>query len=87
VTLRIVAAVPMGYAVASLWAMALARMLPGARSEATVTGTLVAFALCAFAAMYAFAARSGVRAFFVLLTLGAIAGCITWTSISAGGRL
>lgn len=67
--------------------MAFARILPGARSEATVTGTLIAFALCAFAAMYAFAARSGARALCVLLILGAIAGGITWVSFSAGGRL
>ena len=84
VALRIISAVPLGYAVASVWAMALARTLPGARSEATVTGTLVAFALCAFAAMYAFAARSGSRAFCVLIVLGAIGGGIAWTSITTG---
>ncbi len=86
-TLRILCAVPVGYVVASLWAMALARMIPGERSEATVTGTLVAFALCAFAAMYAFGARTGARAFIVLLILGAIAGGITWLSVASGGRL
>lgn len=84
--LRIVAAVPLGYAVGSLWAMALARLLPGDRAEATVTATLVSFALCAFAAMWAFAARSGWRAFWTLLLLGAVAGGITWVSISLSGR-
>lgn len=49
--LRIIAAVPLGYAVASLWAMALARLLPGDRAEATVAATLIAFSLCAVAAM------------------------------------
>lgn len=87
VTLRIVAAVPLGYAVACLWAMALARLLPGPPSEATVAATLIALALCAVAAMYAFAARSGLRAVIVLLVLGAVAGAIAWGSIHAGGRL
>lgn len=85
--LRLIAAVPVGYAVASLWAMALARILPVARSEATITGTLAAFAICAVAAMYAYAARSGARALGVLVVLGAIAGTITWFSIEASGRL
>lgn len=80
-TLRIVAAVPLGYAVASLWAMALARLLPGDRAEATVAATLVAFALCAGNAMWAFAARSGWRAFWMLAVAGAIAGGLTWLSI------
>lgn len=87
VALRIVAAVPLGYAVASLWAMALARLLPGSPSEASIAAALIALALCAVAAMYAFAARSGLRAFVVLLTLGAVAGAIAWGSIAAGGRV
>lgn len=45
-TLRFAAAVPLGYSVASLWGAALARVLPMARSEATVTGTLVGLLLC-----------------------------------------
>lgn len=86
IALRILTAVPIGYAVASLWAMALARILPMARSEASLTGALVALALCAVVAMYAFAARSGLRAFAVVVALGALAGAITWISIGAGGR-
>lgn len=85
--LRVVAAVPLGYAVGSLWAMALARLLPGDRAEATVAATIVAFALCAFAAMWAFAARSGWRAMWTLVLLGAVAGAITWLSIQATGRI
>ncbi|ONF95356.1 hypothetical protein [Sphingomonas jeddahensis] len=87
VALRIVAAVPLGYAVASLWAMALARLLPGSPSEASIAAALIALALCAVAAMYAFAARSGLRAFTVLLVLGAMAGAIAWGSIATGGRV
>lgn len=86
-TLRFVAAVPLGYAVASLWGAALARVLPMAHSEATVTGTLVALLLCALAAMYAYGARSGWRATWVLLLLGTVAGGITWASIAATDRL
>jgi hypothetical protein len=48
-TLRVIAAVPLGYGVASLWAMALARLLPGTRSGdqmlAGVDATLLAFGL------------------------------------------
>ena len=87
VVLRVVAAIPLGYAVASLWAMALARMLPGARSEATVIATLAAFVLCAAAAMWAFAARSGWRACWTLTAGGGVAAAIAWVSIATTGRL
>nr|WP_209023456.1 hypothetical protein [Sphingomonas jejuensis] len=76
--MRVLAAVPVGYAVASLWAMALARTLPGGPSEATIWATLIAFVVCAVAAMGAFAARSGVRAMAVLMLLGGIAAAIAW---------
>lgn len=85
--LRTVAAVPLGYAVASLWAMALARLLPGDRAQVTIAATLIAFALCAFAAMWAFAARSGWRAVWTLAVLGTAAGAITYASIQMTGRL
>ena len=84
--LRFVAAVPLGYAVASLWAAALARVLPMARSEATVTGTLIALLLCALFAMYAYGARSGWRATWVLGLIGLVAGGIVWWSIATTGR-
>ena len=85
--LRVLAAIPLGYAVGSLWGMALARILPGDRSQVTISATLIAFALCAFAAMWAFAARSGWRAFWTLLLAGGLAGAITWLSILATGRV
>lgn len=86
VVLRTLAAIPLGYAVASLWAMALARTLPLARSEATITGTLVAFVICAVAAMWAFAARSGWKAVWTLVLIGAVPALISWLSITNGGR-
>ncbi|MEW9856512.1 hypothetical protein [Novosphingobium sp. M1R2S20] len=85
--LRLLAALPLGYAVASLWAMALARVLPGPPEEATVAASLIAFLICAVAAMYAYAARTGWRAFWVLTAAGGLAAFIAWLSISAGGRL
>lgn len=85
--LRIVAAIPLGYAVASLWAMALARLLPGDPSQASVAAALIAFVICPAAAMWAFAARSGWRAFWTLLGAGAIAGGMAWVSIAIGGRI
>ena len=85
--LRVIAAVPLGYAVASLWAMAIARMLPGDRSEATIVATLLSFAICAVAAMWSFFAGSGWRAVWTLALIGAGAGAIAWGSIAATGRL
>lgn len=85
--LRVLAAIPLGYAAASLWGMALARLLPATAAEATITGQLVAFALCAGFAMWAFAAPSGWRATWTIVTLGAVAAAITWLMVNAGGRL
>jgi hypothetical protein len=81
--LRILAALPLGYAVATLWAMALSRILPMNASEATTTGMLAAFAICAVSAMWAFAAKSGWRAFWVLAAAGGVAAAITWASMGA----
>lgn len=87
IALRVVVAVPLGYATASLWGMALARMLPGDRAEASIAGSLVALALCAVLAMWAFAARSGWRALWTVSAAAGVAGAITWASIAATGRL
>lgn len=82
--LRILAALPLGYAVATLWAMALSRVLPMPRADATTTGMLAAFAICAVAAMWAFAAKSGWRAVWVLAVAGGVAAAITWASMAGG---
>jgi hypothetical protein len=86
-TLRLLAAMPLGYAVASLIAMALARILPMPAAAASMTATLVAFAICAGAAIWAYAASSGWRACWTLAAVGLVAGGIVWISNSAGGRL
>ena len=85
--LRLIAALPVGYAVASLWSMALARILPGDPAQATVAAALVALVLCALAAMWAYAARSGWRALWTLLVMGGVAGAICWGSIALWGRI
>ncbi|KQM19802.1 hypothetical protein ASE73_17515 [Sphingomonas sp. Leaf24] len=85
--LRLIAAMPVGYAVASLWAMALARILPGDPVQTTMAAALIALLLCALAAMWAYAARSGWRALWTLVVAGGIAGAITWGSIALWGRV
>lgn len=85
--LRVVAAIPGGYAVASLWAMALARVLPFGPAQATFAAMIVAFAICAITAMWAFAARSGWRALWTIVLAGIVATGITAVSIHAWGRV
>lgn len=76
--LRILVALPLGYGVATLWAMALSVLLPMPASDAVTTGMLVAFVICAVVAMWAFAARSGLRALAVVAGAGAVAGLLLW---------
>nr|WP_277925654.1 hypothetical protein [Sphingomonas sp. JXJ CY 53] len=82
-----IAAMPVGYAVASLWAMALARILPGDPVQTTMAAALIALLLCALAAMWAYAARSGWRALWTLAVAGGVAGAITWGSVAIWGRI
>lgn len=84
---RIVTAVPLGYAATSLLVMALARLLPGDRAQATVLATLLSFGIYAALIVYVFAASSARKAFFVTLALAALGGGVTWLSIASGGRL
>ena len=67
-----------GYAVAACWAAALARGLPGATVDATLVATMVSFAIHAGAAVWAFAARSIVRAALVLLASGIVGSVLAW---------
>ena len=85
--LRLIAALPVGYAVASLWSMALARILPGDPAQATVAAALIGLLLCALAAMWAYAARSGWRALWTLVLAGGVAGAICWGSIAIWGQI
>lgn len=76
--LRLIAAVPLGYAVASLWAMALARHLPMEKSEATLTATLIAYVIAAVMMIYAYGARTAWRAIWVMVLLCAAAMGLYW---------
>lgn len=59
---RTLAAILGGYALAAASAAFLALALPMQRSQAVLTGMLVAIALCACAALWAFATRTALRA-------------------------
>ena len=84
--LRLLTAMPLGYAVATLWAMALSRILPMDPADATVTGMLAAFVLCPATAMWAYAARSGWHAFRLVAAAGIVAAAIVWIAVASGGR-
>lgn len=76
--LRLITAMPLGYAVATLWAVALARSLPVRPEEGAGIGMLVAFVICAVTAMWAYAAATGWRAFRVISAVGIVAAAIVW---------
>ncbi len=59
---RTLAAILGGYALAATCSMFFAVALPIARGQAVLTGMLVAIALCACAALWAFATRTALRA-------------------------
>jgi hypothetical protein len=79
--MRIVAAVGGGYALAALCSVA-ALALPISKSQAVLVGMLVSFPVYAGAVVWAFAARTAVRAWtglgIVALPLSAVAWSI-WT--------
>jgi hypothetical protein len=81
--LRLITAMPLGYAVATLWAVALTRILPMRMDEAAGVGMLVAFVICAVTAMWAYAAPTGWRAFRLVLAAGIVAGAMA--RLPAGG--
>lgn len=85
IVLRILAALPLGYAVGTLWAIALSVILPMRPEEATTAGMLAAFAICAVSAMWAFAAKSGWRAVWVLAVAGAVPAALAWIATRGGG--
>ena len=64
---RSLAAIIGGYALAATCSMFFAVALPIARSQAVLTGMLVAIVLCACAALWAFATRSALRAWLGIL--------------------
>jgi len=69
---RSLAAIVGGYALAATSAMFFAVALPIARSQAVLTGMLVAIVLCACAALWAFATRSALRAWLGIVIPAAL---------------
>lgn len=59
---RSLAAIVGGYAIAAAAATLLALVLPATRSEAVLIGMLAGIVVCACAALWAFAARTALRA-------------------------
>nr|WP_240511339.1 hypothetical protein [Novosphingobium panipatense] len=91
VAARIIAAIPANYLVTSLAAACLARLLAHGLSvnpaEASVTATLLSFAIFATIALFAFGLRSVTRLWLWLTVTAAICGGILWLSLSMGERL
>jgi hypothetical protein len=69
---RVLAALLAGYWVAWGSTAFLTLVLPMSRADRVTTASLLCFAVWTAAAMYAFAARSGWRAWWVLLLAGGI---------------
>ena len=69
---RTAAAIFGGYAVAALFAAASARLLPLPRAEAVLPGTMLAFFVMPGVVIWAFLARSVVRAWLGILLIATI---------------
>jgi hypothetical protein len=86
VALRVMAAVPLNYALTSLIVVLIARILPGGPVQAALGATLPSFTIFALIAMAAFAARSGFRFVLGMIAAGALVGALDWLLL-AGGRV
>ncbi|KGB53761.1 hypothetical protein OVY29_03615 [Sphingopyxis sp. SE2] len=84
---RVVAAVPLNYAVTSALTMLVARLLPGDAAQASIGATTLSFAIFAGLAMTAFAVRSVAKLWLGLVATGLVAGAADWALIAVGGRL
>jgi hypothetical protein len=87
VALRVLAAVPLNYAVTAALTMLVARLLPGGAAQASIGATLLSFVIFAGIAMTAFAVRSTAKLWFGLVAASLLAGGLDWLLISTGGRL
>lgn len=72
VVARVLAALLGGYWMAWSSTAFLTLVLPMSRPNRVITASLLCFAIWAAAAMYAFAARSNWRAWWVLLSIGGV---------------
>lgn len=91
VALRVLAAAVGGYGLSAVVAVFCGMALTVPRAEAVTTGILVSFAVMPAAIMWAFAARSVLRAWLGLLVPAALLAAWTWfhsigtSSMGAGG--
>lgn len=83
VALRAVAGIGGGYGLSALCAAALALFLPLARAESVITGTLLSFVVYTGAVMWAFAARSALRAWLGLAAPALPLGLALWWRLGA----
>lgn len=67
-----------GYLVAAMWSIVLARIFPMTRIDATITATMVSFAVYAGCAVWAFASRTAWVAAFGLALMAALGAVIAW---------
>lgn len=75
---RTVAAVLGGYALAATFTVALAGVLPRPRAEAVALATLSSFTVYVAAGLWAFAARSAVRAWLGVTLPTLVCGVVAW---------
>lgn len=78
VAARVIAGTIGAYAVAALFAMALARLLPMPRVEAIMPATLLAFLVGPAVTVWAFLARGPWRAWAGVILLGGLFAAIAW---------
>lgn len=78
VAARAAAAILGGYGIAALFAFASARLLPMPRLDAIIPGTLLAFLIMPGVAVWAFLARSALRAWGVIVAIAALLWMLGW---------
>lgn len=87
VAARAVAAILVGYLVAALSTAVLARLLPGGPEEATITATLLSFAVYAAVAVWCFADPKTWRVWLGLTGGCAALGGLLWLSLLLEPRI
>lgn len=84
---RVLAAIPLNYALTSIATALLARHLPLSRAEASVAATLTSFLIFAVIAMAIFHARSTAKVWVWMVGSTALLGGLLALSLQLGGRV
>jgi len=84
---RVLAAVPLNYALTTAITACLARFLPMDPAQASTASTLASFAVFACLALICFSVRSVPRLWGGIVAAILAFGGLAWVSIIAGGRL